>query len=37
MVVWKVPVPADKLLVASPASVATASEHASFRHVKDVN
>jgi hypothetical protein len=32
-----VPVPVARLLVAFPVAVALASEHDSFRHVKDVN
>jgi hypothetical protein len=34
---WKEPGPIDRLLVASPTTVDCASEHASFRHVKEVN
>jgi hypothetical protein len=35
-VAWKEPVPVERLLCASPTKVTSASEHESFRQVKDV-
>src|SRR6476660_301676 len=35
-VVWKEPVPVERLLCASPTKVTADSEHESFRQVKDV-